>query len=205
MTPKAHPDTAAPYGWTAGVSLAFVACYWLSNRLTSVRADVGDAVFGWERAIPFVPWTIVPYLSICGFFVLSFFVGRDLQELQRHIARLLLVLVISISCYLLFPLQFTFERPATSGALGLLFQALTAFDLPYNRAPSLHICVLLVLWVRFVPHVRGWQRWGLHVWFGLIAVSVLTTYQHHFIDVPAGFAVAGLCITLTARRQAQRR
>lgn len=181
------------------VGAVFVAAYWSSNRLTSQRSDIGHAVFDWERSIPFVPWTIVPYLSICAFFVLSFFVGRDRDELRRHTVRLLGVLVVSVTAYAVCPLQFTFHRPATSGLFGLLFEALTAFDLPYNRAPSLHICVLLVLWVRFVPHLRGWQRLALHAWFGLIAVSVLTTYQHHFIDVPAGFAVGGLCIALTAR------
>ena len=190
---------ARPASRLAWLSLAFGSLYWLSNRLTGIRSDIGDVVFEWERAIPFVEWTIIPYVSICGFFALSFFIGRDANELDRHVRRLQLALLISVACYAVFPLRFGFERPATTGLPGLLFSALTAFDLPYNRAPSLHIGVLAILWVRFAPHLTGWLRLALHAWFTLIAVSVLTTYQHHVIDVPAGLLVGGLCIVLTRR------
>lgn len=182
------------------VGAAFVGTYGLANQLTSVRDDVGHGVFDWERAIPFVEWTIVPYLSICIFFAASFFVGRSRAELDRHVARLLLALALSVACYVAFPLRFMFERPPTGGALGLLFQLLSAVDLPYNRAPSLHIGVLVILWARFAPLLSGAWRWALHGWFATIGVSVLTTYQHHVIDVPAGLAVGALCIALTARR-----
>lgn len=180
--------------WLAAVGTAFLAVYRLSNELTSRRDDIGRAVFDWERAIPFVEWTIVPYLSIGVLFALSFFVDRDADALGRHAARLLLALLVSVACYAAFPLRFAFERPPTSGLTGLLFEALSAFDLPYNRAPSLHISVLLIVWARLVPYAAGWRRGALHAWCGCIAVSVLTTYQHHVIDVPAGFAVGLLCV-----------
>jgi hypothetical protein len=82
-----------------------------------------------------------------------------------------------------------------------MFEALTAFDLPYNRSPSLHIGVLVLLWLRLGPHVPPSWRPALHGWFTLIGVSVLTTYQHHVIDIPAGVAAAGLCIAVTAPRR----
>lgn len=182
------------------VSAAFAVAYGLANRLTSARSDIGRGVFDWERAIPFVDWTILPYLSICAFFAASFFVGSDRDALGRHVTRLLLALGLSLMCYAAFPLRFTFERPPTSGALGALFALLSAVDLPYNRAPSLHIGVLVILWARFAPLWGGLRRVALGAWFGLIALSVLTTYQHHVIDLPAGAAVGLLCIALTRRR-----
>ena len=66
-----QPSTAA--FWLANVSVFFASIYWLTNQLTSVRADVGATVFQWERAIPFIDWTIIPYGSIVAFFVASFF------------------------------------------------------------------------------------------------------------------------------------
>ena len=199
------PAPMAPAPLCALVSVTFAAVYGLANRWTSERGPIAHGVFDWERSIPFVEWMIVPYLSICVFFAWSFFVDRSRDELTRHVARLLLALALSVACYAAFPLRFMFERPATSGAIGLLFELLAAVDLPYNRAPSLHISVLVILWARFVPRLLGWWRVGLHLWFASIALSVLTTYQHHVIDVPAGLAVGWLCVAITSRGSAARR
>jgi hypothetical protein len=196
--------------WLLALGAVYLSTYWLSNQLTHRRADVGTTVFAWERAIPFVEWTIVPYLSIVLFFVASFFTGQRehdyRDQLQRHVVRLLLVLIVSLACFALMPLRFTFERPSTSGFTGWLFQALHMFDLPYNRAPSLHISVLVLLWARLssclLPRPLDWRRVVLALWFLLIAVSVLTTYQHHVVDVLGGL-LAG-CGSLRAADPAMR-
>lgn len=198
QTPAATALRWRPLPCGVATSAAYVALYGLSNQLTSLRTDVGAGVFAWERAIPFVGWTVVPYLSICVFFALSFFIDTDAGRLRRHVMRLLIVLVVSVLCYAAFPLRFTFERPATQGLIGLLFEVLGHCDMPYNRAPSLHIGVLVLLWARFAPVLRGAWAVGLHVWFALIGISVLTTYQHHVMDVPAGAALGVLAIVLTA-------
>ena len=169
----------------------FASIYWLTNQMTSVRADVGAAVFQWERAIPFIDWTIIPYGSIVAFFVASFFLCRSRAELNCHTARLVTVVLVSVVCFVLWPQRFVFERPVVDGALGVLFQLLTAVDLPYNRTPSLHISVLVILWALFARCTQGWMRHAVYAWFALIGVSVLTTYQHHVIDVPAGVLQAG--------------
>lgn len=201
----AGPTLTARTGRTGRLlvlGLFFILIYALANHLTSLRSDIGHGVFDWERATPFVPWSIVPYLSLVGFFVASFFVGDDRGELDRHVLRLVLALAISVTCYALFPLRFAFQRPQTEGLPGLLFGMLSAFDLPYNRAPSLHISVSLILWVRFAGVTRGLLRGALGLWFGLIGLSVFTTYQHHLIDVLAGGAVGLACLGLARRREA---
>ena len=190
----APPSTAAI--WLGNVSVFFAAIYWLTNRVTSVRGDVGAAVFEWERAIPFIDWTIIPYVSVLAFFIASFFLCRSRAELSCHTARLVTVVVVSAVCFVLWPQRFVFERPAVDGALGVLFQLLTAVDLPYNRAPSLHISVLVILGALFARHTQGWMRCVVYAWFALIGVSVLTTYQHHIIDVPAGLIAGWFCVWL---------
>src|SRR5262249_37388432 len=58
------------------------------------------------------------------------------------------------------------------------------------------IALLVILWVLYARHVPRWALWLLHPWFLLVGVSVLTTYQHHFIDVPTGALLGFLCIWL---------
>src|SRR5205823_4820563 len=96
----------------------------------------------------------------------------------------------------LFPLEFTFQQPETHGVFGVLFAALASFDKPFNQAPSLHIALLVVLWRLYATHVPPVARWPLHLWFTVIGVSVLTTYQHHFFDIPTGALLGVFCLWL---------
>ncbi|MGH6940147.1 hypothetical protein, partial [Hypericibacter sp.] len=77
-----------------------------------------------------------------------------------------------------------------------MFDALTSFDKPFNQAPSLHIALLVVLWVVYARHVPRWLTWPLHLWMALIGASVLTTYQHHFFDLPTGAALGFFALWL---------
>jgi protein-tyrosine phosphatase len=193
--PAGRPWGAA-IGWLAFLGPFFFLSYGLVNWLSSQRTDIGVLVFDWERSIPFLPWSILPYWSIDLLYGLSLFICRDRVELDTHAKRLLTAQIIAVSGFLLFPLRFSFPRPETGGLPGLLFDVLMGFDKPFNQAPSLHIALLVILWVRYAAHLRGLGRWLLHAWFLLIGVSVLTTWQHHFIDLPTGIWVGLLCLVL---------
>ncbi len=178
-------------GWLLFLGPFFFLSYGLANELAAHNPDVGTLKYSWEQHIPFVPWTIVPYWSIDILYVLSFFICTSKTELQRHGLRLLTAQIIAVGCFILFPLGFGSTRPETSGFFGGLFSLLTAFDQPYNQAPSLHIALLVILWELYAQHLPRSLRWAFHFLASLIAVSVLTTFQHHFIDVPTG-ALLGL-------------
>jgi hypothetical protein len=178
-------------GWIALLGPFFFASYGFANWLASRRVDVGAVAFGWEHSIPFLPWTIVPYWSIDLFYGLSLLICATRRELDRHAQRLFAAQLISVVCFIAFPLRFSFDRPAAvDGVFGALFTALGSFDKPFNQAPSLHISLLVLIWMRLAAHTRpSWLRFVLHVWMLLVGVSVLTTYQHHFFDIPTGLAV----------------
>ncbi|NOV26837.1 phosphatase PAP2 family protein [Cupriavidus necator] len=178
----------------------FFSSYGLANWLASQRADVPSFYFEWERGIPFLPWTIVPYWSIDLLYGISFFLWRSRAALITHVKRLVLAQLVSVACFIAFPLRFSFARPDADGLPGRLFTLLGGFDLPFNQAPSLHISLLVILWVAFAAHLRGGWRWMLHGWFALIGISVLTTWQHHLIDVPTGALVGWLCVYLLPMR-----
>lgn len=182
--------------WLAVLAPFFFLSYGYSNHLAEQDAVTRSIYFEWERHIPFVAWTIIPYWSIDLLYGLSFLTCCDRRSVDRHALRLLTAQVISVGCFIVFPLHFAFARPEVDGLFGSLFDALMGFDRPYNQAPSLHIGLLVVIWARFIDGIP--KRWHLltHAWAALIAVSVLTTYQHHFIDVPTGMAVGFFCLWL---------
>ena len=175
------------------VGMLFYASYGLSNHYAASLAYVPEVAFAWERGIPFWAWTIVPYWSLNLMYAAAFFLCRNACEQNRYAARLVSAQIIATTCFMLFPLHFGWPKPPTDGLWGWLFDSLVAFDLPYNQAPSLHIALSIIVgafyWTRF-PKIRL----PIFLWQSLIALSVLTTYQHHFIDVPTGALLGWLVL-----------
>jgi membrane-associated phospholipid phosphatase len=191
-------------GWLVLLATFFYLSYGLSNWLASQRTEVPVIVFAWERAIPFLTWTIVPYWSTHVFFALSFYVCRNRVELDSHSKRLLMAQVIAVACFIVFPLRVSFARPQVAGAFELLFDALRMLDLPFNQAPSLHVATMTIL---FDLYMRALPRWSLPafaVWSLIVIGSVMTTYQHHFIDVPTGFLLGLVCVWMWPRQGGNR-
>ena len=182
--------------WLAGLTPFFFLSYSFANWVTSRRHHVPSLVFGWEHCIPFLAWTIVPYWSTDLLYALSLFICRTRRELNTHAMRLVAAQILSISGFLLFPLRFTFERPHPAGLFSWMFEALASFDKPFNQAPSLHLSLTTILWARYSQHLRGGWLWLMRGWMILMGVSTLTTYQHHFIDLPTGIWVGLLCIAM---------
>ena len=175
------------------IGALFYTSYGLSNHYAASLAYVPEIAFAWEHSIPFWAWTIVPYWSLNLMYAAAFFLGRDAGEQNRYVARLVAAQIIATTCFMLFPLHFSWPKPPTDGLWGWLFDSLVAFDLPYNQAPSLHIALSIIVgafyWTRF-PKIRL----PILLWQSLIALSVLTTYQHHFIDMPTGALLGWLVL-----------
>lgn len=164
--------------------------------ITARRHDVGVFYFAWERAIPFVPFMILPYLSIDLFFVAAPFLFRDAGGLRIFVRRVALVLMIAGFCFLAVPLRFAFAREQAGGSLGALFDWFRGLDGPDNLFPSLHAGLLVFLIDADARHLRGPIRGVVLGWFRLIALSPLLTHQHHVIDILGGLALAVGCFLL---------
>jgi len=182
--------------WLLLLGPFFFISYGFANWLASQQTHVDHIAFNWEQHIPFLPWTIIPYWSIDLLYGISLFICTTKVELDSHAKRLLSAQCIAVICFILFPLTFSFTRPETQGLSGNLFTALSSFDQPFNQAPSLHITLLMILWVIYPPHLSPALRWPFHGLCLAIGVSVLTTYQHHFIDIPTGMLLGFFCIWL---------
>src|SRR3954470_11424699 len=177
-----------------GLSALFLVVYGWCNWFTAHRSSVPTLFFEWERAIPFVPLMIAPYMSIDLFFIAAPFLCRTNRELATFSKRIAAAILIGGICFLLFPLRFAFDRPNAEGWLGALFDWFRGMDQPYNLLPSLHIALRTILAELYARHTRGVLRFASNIWFVLIGLSAVLTYQHHIMDVVGGFALGAYCL-----------
>jgi membrane-associated phospholipid phosphatase len=176
-----------------GLSLLFLLVYGGCLWITARRHDVRVFYFAWEHAIPFVPFMILPYMSIDLFFVAAPFLFSNLRELKVFVTRVASAIILAGICFLVVPLRFAFPRPHAAGWLGALFDWFRGMDAPYNLFPSLHSALLLFLIDAYRQHLRGLTRAAVIFWFVLVGLSPLLTHQHHVIDILGGFALAAVC------------
>lgn len=181
---------------SAALCALFVVVYGACNQFTALRGDVGSFYFEWERQIPFFALFIVPYMSIDLFFIGAPFLCATEEELRTFTKRTTACILIAAGCFLLVPLQFSFERPHVEGVLGVVFNNFRKLDLPYNEFPSLHIALRTLLAGVYYRHTKGMLRVAAQVWFVLIGVSTLFTYQHHVVDLLGGFVLGCVCLCL---------
>ncbi|ABA90016.1 membrane-associated phosphatase, PAP2_like_Aur1 family, and protein serine/threonine/tyrosine phosphatase [Syntrophotalea carbinolica DSM 2380] len=187
----------------SGTSLLFILVYGGCSWITAQRSGIGTLVFGWERSIPFIPAMIVPYMSIDLLFVGAPFLCSDIAERRLLAKRLCFVILVAGGFFLLMPLRFAFPRPVPEDWTAPIFRFLHGFDRPYNMFPSLHIALRTLLADTYARHTRGLLRLTVHIWFSLIGLSTVLTWQHHVIDVAGGFTLALLCFYLIRQPFAQ--
>jgi protein-tyrosine phosphatase/membrane-associated phospholipid phosphatase len=179
---------------SVGLSVFFLVLYAFCNWMASRHPGVPTLFFEWERGIPFIPLMIAPYMSLDLLFVAAPFLCRSNRELWTLSKRIIATLFVAGLCFLLFPFRFAFDRPHAAGWLGAFFDWFQGMDRPFNLLPSLHIAFCVVLGDFYARQTRGLLRWASNLWFVLIALSAVLTYQHHVMDVLGGFALGAYCL-----------
>ena len=71
-------------------------------------------------------------------------------------------------------------------------------------APRWHIALWAILIHHYFRHSRGMVRALILIWFSLILLSTVLTYQHHLIDVAGGFVLSTFCFYLYPDEPLQR-
>lgn len=171
-------------------SIVFGLVYNFNTWYASTLPYVPSFVFSFEKHIPFMPWTIIPYLTSGIFFSTVFLCCKNNEQLTTLMKRLLFVIIVAGIVYVLFPLKFSFLRTDSNNNLfQFLFQFIESVDSPYNQAPSLHVAFALVFWTIF-RNFKGQKRNVFVILFVLLGLSTLTTYQHHLIDIFGGAILA---------------
>jgi len=192
--PVERPPTLRALAALIGLGVLFYSSYGLSNWLASLRTHVPSIVYDWERSVPFLPWTIVPYWTTNLFYAASVLLCRSAPELRVHVTRLVWVQLIAVVCFIAFPLKFSWGKPPTTGIAGRLFDGLAGFDMPFNQAPSLHVALTVILASFYLPRLPRWLWAPFLGWSLLVVVSTMTTWQHHFVDLPTGALLGYLIV-----------
>ena len=177
--------------------------YVIINNHVALNAPHPSIYMEWEKQIPFIPEFILFYHSMSVVVVVLFMLPQSRFELHNVIARLLFIYGVSYTIFLLYPLQFGFERPPIEHQplLLSLFNLLDGIDLPYNQCPSLHISAFVVYWFALRCYLKNlYLRTVVLVWFLLVGVSVLFIYQHHFLDIVGGVVVGLVAVWLFKER-----
>ncbi len=139
-----------------------------------------------DRAIPLIPASVFPYLSLYPFLGLN---AAYFWPKPTHARRVFqaISLLNSLGTIIFCSLRTTVPRPqlATSRLLDWLWR----IDPPYNALPSLHTAYAVVL-AEAHWRLRTPWRWQVSAWALAIIISTLTTKQHHVWDVLGGIMLA---------------
>jgi hypothetical protein len=138
--------------------------------------------------LPFVPWTTVIYNSVFILGALAIWLHSSRERLERYVLAVLASYTINYAFFAIAPTCLERPPPPESGSMWLWAARLTQLvDNPATCFPSLHMtnCFVAVLAYKGTGKARWFLLWSLAIGF-----STLTTKQHVFWDLPAGFLVA---------------
>jgi membrane-associated phospholipid phosphatase len=155
---------------------------WVTGRHTyRVRLHL-DA----EVRIPFVPASVLGYLSTYLLLAAPPFVLRSRRELQALAATLLAVILAAGVCFLIVPAEPAFPPLGESGVWDGLVRFAKWVARTHNYAPSLHVALSVVCVAVYARHAGRVGRVLLWLWAAGIAASTLLLHQHYLVDVVTG-------------------
>lgn len=167
--------------------------YFGSRLITSDWPHTNAEIFI-DQSIPFVPWTVIFYVSCYLFWIVNYIIGcRQEKEVAfRFLAADFFAKTICLFCFLLFPT--TNVRPFIEGKdiWEKMMQGVYAADAADNLFPSIHC---LTSWfcyiaVRKNPKIKKPYRLFSLFYALAVCVSTLTTKQHVIIDMIGGIFLA---------------
>lgn len=150
-----------------------------------------------DRAVPFLPWTFVVYLSEFVLVAVTILLVNDWDQFNSFARHAFFTLLFIGTIFFLFPT--IYPRPVYPDGINTVVAWAMAIiktgDAPTNCFPSMHVAITSIA-VHALRQAVPFRRVFFALWGTVIIVSTLTTKQHYFIDIAGGFVVASLVIGL---------
>jgi membrane-associated phospholipid phosphatase len=171
----------------SGVSAWWVLIYHGANWLTDAIQYRIRLHFDTELGIPYVPSSVVIYMSIYLLFVAAPFILRRRDELDRLAATLAVIILVAGSFFLAVPAEPYFRTPGDLGPWDGLVRLAKRVALRYNFAPSLHVGLSAVCIILYARQAPSWGKVLLWGWALAVGASTLLLHQHYVVDVIGGY------------------
>jgi membrane-associated phospholipid phosphatase len=189
------PTRRLRFACGAGVVIPLYAIYQLANRVHVFEPRFLPQT-SIDQAVPFLPWTAVPYIMMTSLVFLWIFV-RDPRHFWRSLLACVIGFGINILIWSFYPTVIARPPLPAPSLASLAYRTMVLTDTPANCLPSGHITMPLLACYAFVRERprAGWVIWPI---FLLFSVTLLTTKQHYLIDVPAGALTATIGLVLAS-------
>ena len=172
-----------------------------SINFYSVGKDAHILLLGLDNLIPFLPWTILPYLTAFFMPLLAYFFVKDIKLFRKMIISWICILVVAFITYLVYPVEVILRADLSTTIFRPVFELYYVITPPYNSFPSLHVAQPFI--AAFYSYKADKKYWWMTLWAAIIAVSILFTKVHYFVDLIAGLilAVAAYFIVMRFKRK----
>ena len=169
--------------------LAFMVFYMIPNHVHLFTPSYLP-MFGFEKTIPFMGWTVWVYISDYIYIAAAFVLFSDKDNMNKIYYSQLLLLFVSMIIFFVLPT--TYPRPTAveySGFTGMILNLLHSSDTPGNACPSIHVAMTFLAGYGFLKEKK--HLFGLFmIWAVLISLSTITVKQHYVLDVLGGFLMS---------------
>lgn len=156
-----------------------------------------------DRVIPFIPWTVLIYVSEYIFFTVVYIVCKDMKNLNKYLYSFFCTQAFSCLIFFFWPTVFPrglFPVPSdVHPVIGSVWTWLRENDAATNCFPSLHVSTVYLSTYIFRDEQREKFPFFL-IWGTLIAFSTLPTKQHYFVDILAGWLLSVFAYWLFHRK-----
>jgi membrane-associated phospholipid phosphatase len=168
--------------------ILFVICYMTPNHIQIFEPSYLH-LFDFEKAIPFIDWSLWIYMTSYIYVALVFILLRKKENMNHIFYAQILLLFIGMVIFFVYPTVYPRPMMEYNGITGGMVNLLYSMDTPNNAMPSLHIALTFIAGFGFIKERRRLLPLFM-IWAILISISTLTVKQHYLWDVLAGFVLA---------------